>query len=190
MAAKETVRNEHRFGLGSKLLLSNALSMLNKNLTGFVQSLFSVQSICTVRKGSASRVGPYMTLQNSLTEVFSNCQLNYNCCLLTIGINTVAVFKDSEQSFKIFDAHSRDLHGMPHSFGKCTLLTIEGIENLVSYLQISCLQIGVVPFEIKGVCVRNNEPDLHNVNESPKIERLPFNNKRNQMQPIKRKLKS
>ena len=78
-----------------------------------------------------------MTLQNSLTEVFSSCQLNYNCCLLTIGINTVAVFKDSEQSFKIFYAHSRDLHGMPHSFGKCTLLTIEGIENLVSYLQIS-----------------------------------------------------
>ncbi|XP_015750599.1 PREDICTED: uncharacterized protein LOC107330504 [Acropora digitifera] len=142
-----------------------------------------------------SNNGPYMTLQNSLTEVFSNCQLKYNniyCCLLAIiiGINTVAVFKDSEQSFKIFVAHSRDLHGMPHSFGKCTLLTIEGIENLVSYLQISCLQIGVVPFEIKGVFVRNNEPDLHNVNESPKIGRLPFNNKRNQMQPIKRKLKS
>ena len=50
------MRNENRFGLGSKLLLSNALSMLNKNLTGFVQSLFSVQSICTARKGSASRV--------------------------------------------------------------------------------------------------------------------------------------
>ncbi|CAH3166421.1 unnamed protein product [Pocillopora meandrina] len=31
---------------------------------------------------------------------------------------------------------------MPHSFRKCTLLTIEGIENLVSYLNISCLQIG------------------------------------------------
>ena len=72
--------------------------------------------------------GPYM----SQTEVFSNCQLNYKCCLLMIGINTVAVIKNSEQSFKIFDAHSRDLHGMPHSFGKCTLLTIEGIENLVS----------------------------------------------------------
>ena len=81
-----------------------------------------------------SNNGPYMSLCNSLTELFSNCQRNYNCCLLTIGINTVAVIKNSEQSFKIFDAHSRDLHGMPHSFGKCTLLTIEGIENLVSYL--------------------------------------------------------
>ena len=49
-----------------------------------------------------SNNGPYMSLQNSLTEVFSNCQLNYNCCLLMIGINTVAVSKNSEQSFKIF----------------------------------------------------------------------------------------
>lgn len=59
-----------------------------------------------------SNNGPYMSLQNSLTQLFSNCELNYNCCLLTIGINTVAVIKDSEQSFKIFDAHSRDLHGI------------------------------------------------------------------------------
>ena len=125
-----------------------------------------------------------------LWQVFSNCQLNYNCCLLMTRINTVAVIKNSEQSFKIFDAHSRDLHGMPHSFGKCTLLTIEGIENLVSYLKISCLQIGVVPFEIKGVFVRDNELDLQNVHESPKIEHLPFRNKRNQTQHMKRKQKS
>ena len=128
----------------------------------------------------ASNNGPYMSLQNSLTELLFNFQLNENCCLLMIGVNTVAVIKNSEQSFKIFDAHSRDLHGMPHSFGKCTMLTIEGIENLVSYLKISCLQIGVVPFEIKGVFVRDNEHDLQNVLESPKIEHLPFSIKRNQ----------
>ena len=81
----------------------------------------------------ASNGGPYMSLQNSLTELLFNCQLNENCCLLMIGVNTVAVIKNSEQSFKIFDAHSRDLHVMPYSFGKCILLTIEGIENLVSY---------------------------------------------------------
>ena len=57
----------------------------------------------------------------------------------TIGVNTVAVIKNSEQCFNTFDAHSSDLHGIPHLFGKCTLLTIEGIENLLSYLQISCL---------------------------------------------------
>ena len=57
-------------------------------------------------------------------------------------------------------------------------------------MQISCLQIGVVPFEIKGVFVRDNELDLQNVHESPKIEHLPFSDKRNQTQPIKRKRKS
>ena len=44
-----------RTGLGSKLYLSNALSMLNKNLTRFMQSLVSVQSICTVRKALLAR---------------------------------------------------------------------------------------------------------------------------------------
>ena len=69
---------------------------------------------------------------------------------------------------------------MPHSFGKCTLHTTEGIENLVSYLNISYLQIGFVPFELIGVFVRNNELDSQNVHESSKIEHLPFRNKRNQ----------
>ena len=53
------------------------------------------------------------------------------------------------KALTIFYAHFSDLYGIPHSFGKCTLLTIEGIENLLSYLQISCLQIGVVPLKFK-----------------------------------------
>ena len=75
--------------------------------------------------------GPYMSLQNSLTEVFSNFLLNYNCCLIAIGINAVAVIKNSEQSFNIFDAHCSDLHGIPHSLFMHTvlLLTICTIVN-------------------------------------------------------------
>ena len=129
-----------------------------------------------------------MSLQNSVTVVFSNCQLNHNCSLLMIGVNKVAVVKNSEQSCKIFDAHSKDLNGMPHSFGKCALLTIEGIENI--YFQISFLQVGVVSFEIKGAFIRDNELGLQNVQESPKIENLPLRNKRNQTQYMKRKKKS
>ena len=120
-----------------------------------------------------SNNGPYMSLQNSLMEVFSNCRLNYHCCSLTFGINTVAVFKNSEQSFKIFDSHSKDFYGMPHSFGKCTFLSIEGIQNLVSYLQMSCSEVGVVPFEIKGVLIRNCQPDLGSVQNSQKNEESP-----------------
>ena len=86
---------------------------------------------------------------------------DYNCCLLTIGINAVAVFRNSQHSFKIFDSHSRDLHGMPHSFGTCNLLSIKGLENLISYLQLSCLQTCTVPFEIKGVLISDTQPDVN-----------------------------
>ena len=54
-----------------------------------------------------------MSLQNSLMEVFSNSGLNYHCCFLTAGINTVAVFKNSEQSFEIFDSFKRFLWHTP-----------------------------------------------------------------------------
>jgi len=113
-----------------------------------------------------SNNGPFMTLQNALTELFS--QHDYNCCLLTIGINAVAVFRNSEllQSFNIFYSHARDLHGVPHSYGTCTLLNIEGLENLISYLQLSCLQTCTVPFEIKGVLISDTQPDVEHVHEN------------------------
>ena len=57
---------------------------------------------------------------------------------------------------------------MPHSFGTCTLLSIEGLENFVSYLQLSCLQTGVVPFEIKGVLISYNQSDVVHVHENHK----------------------
>ena len=60
-----------------------------------------------------SNIGRYMSLRNSPLEALSNSQRNYICCLLTIGINTVAVFKNSEKSFQIFYSHSRDLYGIP-----------------------------------------------------------------------------
>ena len=77
----------------------------------------------------SSNSGTYMSLRNSLLEVFSNSRRNYTCCLLTVGINTVAVFKNSEQNFKIFDSHLKDLYGMPDSFGRCTLVSIVGLEK-------------------------------------------------------------
>lgn len=117
-----------------------------------------------------SNHGPYMSLEDSLRDVFSN----YNCCLLTIGISTVALFKNSERSFKIFDLHSKDLLRIPHSFGKCTLLHTEGMEYLVSYLQISSLQAGVVPFDIKGVFVSDCQIELPSVHENQKSGDMPI----------------
>ena len=46
---------------------------------------------------------------------------------------------------------SKYFYGMPYSFGKCTFLSIKGLKNLVSYLQMSCSEVRVVSFEIRGV---------------------------------------
>ena len=51
-----------------------------------------------------------------------------------------------------------------------TLLYIEGMENLVSYLQISSLQTGVVPFEIKGVFVSDCQIELPSVHANQKSD--------------------
>ena len=56
-------------------------------------------------------------------------------------------FLEIHNSFKFFDFHSRDLHGTPHSFGTCTLLSVEGLENLISYLQLSRLKTCTIPFK-------------------------------------------
>ena len=65
--------------------------------------------------------------------------------------------------------------------------------GLQMHLRLNYLSIYLsiyLSFEIKGVFVRDNELDLQNVHESPKIEHLPFRNKRNQTQHMKRKQKS
>ena len=119
-----------------------------------------------------SNLDPFMSLRNSFLELFSNSQRSYNCFLLAIGINTVAVFKNSEQSFQTFDSHSRDLYGMPDSFVKCTLVRIEGLENVVSFLQMPCPQASAVPFEMKGVhiLISASKTDMRHVRQDPKSD--------------------
>jgi hypothetical protein len=71
--------------------------------------------------------------------------------MLTIGCNTVAIFKTSEGTYKVFDSHSRDLYGIPHPLGKCTLASVDSIESLVIYFQSTVPPGNETPFEVKGV---------------------------------------
>ena len=101
---------------------------------------------------------PYVTHQHALSQIFSSSYLNLETALLTIGCNTVAIFKPFPDVFKIFDSHSRDFHGMPRSFGYCVLTSVEGLQNLVKYFQLTSCSQGIVPFELKGVtCTVQNE---------------------------------
>ena len=46
--------------------------------------------------------------------------------ILTIRANTVAVLMPFPDVFKVFDSHSRDIHGMPAAMGYSVLVSIEG----------------------------------------------------------------
>ena len=110
---------------------------------------------------------PFMTLEDALKKIFLASQLDYTYALLTIGCNTVAILKISEV-YKVFDSHSRDPYGMPHSFGKCVLLTILSIPDLVTYFQsISAQAGGNLPYEIKGVSISFNASEEMDVDKSP-----------------------
>ena len=94
---------------------------------------------------------PFYTLKTALNKIFSPTELNYQHCLLTIDCNTVAIFMISEGKFKIFDSHSRDLHGIPDPFGRCVLIHVESLDNLSSFFQNTYPPNITIPFEVKGV---------------------------------------
>ena len=120
--------------------------------------------------------GPYVCLKNAFTNLFFGLETNYECCLLTIDCNSVAVFKMSDNTSKIFDSHSRDLYGMPCFSGRCVLLTVESLENLKLFFQIISPLKSWIPFEIKGVSVTLASIDNNNKNnQSVNDQKLPSN---------------
>ena len=92
---------------------------------------------------------PHVTLEHALNKVFVS--MHYNSCLLTIGMNTVAIMMPFPGVFKVFDSHSRDVFGRPSAFGYCVLISVEGLENLEEYFRFTSRSNCVIPFELKGV---------------------------------------
>ena len=91
-------------------------------------------------------------LEHALNEVFVS--LHYSSCLLTIGMNTVAIMMPFPGVFKVFDSHSRDISGRPSAMGYCVLISVEGIE----YFRLTSRSNVVIPFELKGVmCIDNDD---------------------------------
>ena len=98
---------------------------------------------------------PHVTLEHALNEVFFS--LHYNSCLLTIGMNTVAIMMPFPGVFEVFDSHSRDVFGRPSALGYCVLISVEGVENLGDYFRLTSRPNAVISFELKGVrCIDNN----------------------------------
>ena len=178
----ENVNSWNSSSLNNILLQGNILyvcisNSINKPLLLLtdVPELISAEDIIYSLQYSESFTGelcmtssnePFFSLEDTFSKIFLSSQLNYNYALLTIGINSVAIFKISNFVFKVFDSHLRDLYGMPHSFGKCVLLTIDNIANLVTHFQtFSSSHEEIVPFEMKGVNIYLNAPERQNANE-------------------------
>ena len=101
---------------------------------------------------------PYVTLEHALNEVFLS--LHYNSCLLTIGMNIVAIMMPFPGVLKVFDSHSRDIFGRPSAMDCCVLISVEGIANLGEYFRLTSRSTVVIPFELKGVmCIDNDDTE-------------------------------
>ena len=88
----------------------------------------------------------------TLTEAFNSLLVqNFMSFILTIGCNAVAVFCLSHDTFKVFDSHSRDSFGMEHPNGKCVLIEIHTVRNLVEYFQALHGHSPDLTFEMKGI---------------------------------------
>ena len=60
---------------------------------------------------------------------------DFTSFMLTITTCTVAILVKSNDSFKVFDSHSRDSQGMFDPCGTCVLVEIASIYKLVEYFK-------------------------------------------------------
>ena len=61
---------------------------------------------------------------------------NYNSFLLTILSITVGFYCNGDGKFKMFDSHSRDSYGMPHSQKTRVLLEVITLNGQINYFQM------------------------------------------------------
>ena len=72
----------------------------------------------------------------SLSAAFNSLvTANYHAFILTVDIYMVAIYCLPNGRYKVSDSHSRDLLGMAHPYGTCTLIEIDSVMNLVQHFQ-------------------------------------------------------
>ena len=114
---------------------------------------------------------PYVT---SLSAAF-NCLVmdNYHAFILTVDISTVAIYCLPNGGYKVFDSHSRDLFGMAHPYGACTLIEIDSLMNLVQYFQNIYVERSNT-YEIKGVNIIEMQSNSGNTTNTLHVENDDF----------------
>ena len=88
---------------------------------------------------------------------------HYHAFILTVDIYTVAIYCLPNGGYKVFDSHSRDLVGMAHPYGTCTLIEIDSLVNLVQYFQ-NLYSNTSNTYEIKGINIIEVQSNSENNN--------------------------
>ena len=104
---------------------------------------------------------PYVA---SLSAAFNSLvTAHYHAFILTVDIYTVAIYCLPNGGYKVFDSHSRDLVGMAHPYGTCTLIEIDSLVHLVQYFQ-NLYSHTSNTYEIKGVNIIEVQSNSENNN--------------------------
>ena len=88
----------------------------------------------------------------SLIEAFESLlRENFISFILTITTCTVAILVKNNDTFEVFDSHSRDSEGMFDPCGTCVLVEIASVDKLVEYFENLFVGIIDAVYELKGV---------------------------------------
>ena len=93
---------------------------------------------------------------------------NYTSFILMIGCITVAVYYTSNEIFRIFDSHARDLYGKSYPQGSCILLEVSSLNNLVQYFQ--SIHNNHSMFEVKGIHINEVQNSIISVTVIPQSD--------------------
>ena len=88
--------------------------------------------------------------------------------ILTVVSYTVAIYclPHDQGKYKVFDSHSKDLLGMTHPYGTCTLIEVDSLNDLVEYFNSFHASTTGIMYELKGVSVCQMEIDNEHCNQN------------------------
>ena len=113
---------------------------------------YSDSYTCNIHGDPRIEAYHYCICQHSQGTAFETLlALKYNSFILRVAVIGVGV-----------DSHARDMYHNSHSEGRCVLLEIPSMHNLVQYFQT--LHRNEDIYELKGVYIANFEPHLFSSN--------------------------
>ena len=118
-----------------KMLLANELpQVICVNDTTFQCSCSDVHIATGTLESLEPSTDSTMSISLPIDVALGNCFRISNSCLLICGGQTIALAK-RENSFFIFDPHSRDENGMQHHSGNAVLVTFYSFQSLMDFIK-------------------------------------------------------